>query len=104
MAGQNLPVHETLFQPKVHRFGPANLSNDASPSSVSSSNIYIYISFRKCLYTEFEVGGEGMGEGYSIGGLKRGNKNDFRIGAGYPVSKAIRYRAINASARELNFS
>lgn len=100
MAGQNLPVHETLFQPKVHRFGPANLSNDASPSSVSSSNI----SFRKCLYTEFEVGGEGMGERYSIGGLKRGNKNDFRIGAGYPVSKAIRYRAINASARELNFS
>lgn len=45
-----------------------------------------------------------MGEGYSIGGLKRGNKNDFRIGAGYSVSKAIRYRAINASARELNFS
>lgn len=48
--------------------------------------------------------GRGGGEGYSIGGLKRGNKNDFRIGAGYPVSKAIRYRAINASARELNFS
>lgn len=100
MAGQNLPVHETLFQPKVHRFGPANLSNDASPSSVSSSNIY---RFENACTLNSKLGERG-GEGYSIGGLKRGNKNDFRIGAGYPVSKAIRYRAINASARELNFS
>lgn len=104
MAGQNLPVHETLFQPKVHRFGPANLSNDASPSSVSSSNIYIYISRFENACTLNSKLGRGGGEGYSIGGLKRGNKNDFRIGAGYSVSKAIRYRAINASARELNFS
>lgn len=44
-----------------------------------------------------------MGEGYSIGGLKRGNKNDFRIGAGSPkrfvIARLTRVHASLISAK-----